>query len=569
MSRETSFDHSTLALGSGSRSSSPASFSKNGTKEATSVPVIAYDPHQQPRRSGGDHQQCHNVDGHSHRHSDDESPLLNHGPHHNPDLGHGDEVGPSAGFWSCTINLANTILGTGMLAMPGALATVGMMMGSFMIVFSAVASGLGLYFLTRSASRTIGRSASFFACSKLTYPSAAVWFDLAIAIKCFGVGISYLIIIGDLMPEVVRSLSMMTVTMNGGDGSGEMDPALWFLLDRRFWITMFMSIIAPLSFLKRLDSLKATSALALGAVVYLVFIVVYFYLFPTAPLPPKEELRLVRLTPEFFTTLPIFVFAFTCHQNIFSVYNELSDNGQSMLNRIISSSIGTAAVVYHIVAILGYLTFGNIVGSNIILMYNSGMTITIGRIAIVILVMFSFPLQCHPCRACLDKVLFAFGTFWKSTRLGQRIHGNQYSTLSDNETIAPSASNDDMASTAHQSIASASTTTAQPPVQLDEHGDPIAPPPSELKYIIMTTAIITFSYLIAITVSELELVLSFVGSTGSTAISFILPGLFYYKLHEHDPWTGRKIAAVALSVYGVLVMVICLSANIRRVINQH
>jgi amino acid permease len=29
-----------------------------------------------------------------------------------------------------------------------------------------------------------------------------VFFDIAIAVKCFGVAVSYLIIIGDLMPQV-------------------------------------------------------------------------------------------------------------------------------------------------------------------------------------------------------------------------------------------------------------------------------------------------------------------------------------------------------------------------------
>ncbi|KAG0310249.1 hypothetical protein BGZ99_000558 [Dissophora globulifera] len=487
---------------------------------------------------------------HSHddaRPSSDESPLLNHGPHHNQDLGHGNEVGPSAGFWSCTINLANTILGTGMLAMPGALAAVGLLLGSFMIVFSACASGLGLYFLSRSASKTQGRSASFFACSKLTYPWAAVIFDGAIAIKCFGVGISYLIIIGDLMPGVVKSLSAMAFMAAGGDGTGEMDPALWFLIDRRFWITIFMGIITPLSFLKKLDSLKATSALALSAVVYLVFIVIYYYTNPEQPLPPKEDIELVRISTQFLTTLPIFVFAFTCHQNIFSVYNELTDNGQSMLNRIITSSIGSAVVVYHIIGVLGYLTFGSSVGGNIIQMYNSSLLVTIGRIAIVILVLFSFPLQCHPCRACLDKVLFAIGEYWDSTRFGKK---GAYNSLA--------AEDDDHSALAHSQT---STTIAQ-----DDHGGP-ATQISELKFNIMTVAILLGSYIIAITVSELELVLSLVGSTGSTAISFILPGTFYYKLHANAPWDIRKVLSVCLAVYGWLVMVICLSANIRRIVH--
>ncbi|KAG0333917.1 hypothetical protein BG004_000637 [Podila humilis] len=443
-----------------------------------------------------------------------------------------------------------------MLAMPGALATVGLLLGSFMIVFSACASSLGLYFLTRSASKTQGRAASFFACSKLTYPSAAVWFDLAIAIKCFGVGISYLIIIGDLMPGVVRSLSMVALATAGQDGSGTVDNPIWWILeDRRFWISIFMGIIGPLAFLKRLDSLKATSALALGAVVYLVFIVVYYFSDPDLKLPPPEEIRYVRIKSDFFTTLPIFVFAFTCHQNIFSVYNELTDNGQSMLNRIISTSIGSAVVIYHIIGVLGYLTFGNDVGSNIIQMYDDGMLVTIGRIAIVILVMFSFPLQCHPCRACLDKVLLAMSAFWESTRLGGPSDPSQYSSLpgggqnqdEEDGTLVGSASSDE--------------------VEVDDHGNPIVVQ-SEFKFIVMTLAILLGSYIIAITVSELEVVLSLVGSTGSTAISFILPGIFYYKLHAHHAWDFRKVLSVCLTCYGIMVMIICLSANIRRIINS-
>jgi amino acid permease len=73
----------------------------------------------------------------------------------------------------------------------------------FVIVFSGITSALGLYFLSKAAARTEGREASFFAVSQLTWPSAAIFFDLAIAIKCFGVGISYMLIVGDIMPQVM------------------------------------------------------------------------------------------------------------------------------------------------------------------------------------------------------------------------------------------------------------------------------------------------------------------------------------------------------------------------------
>ncbi len=112
--------------------------------------------------------------------------------------------------------------------MPLAMSHMGVLLGIFVIIWSGMTSGFGLYLQTRCARYLDRGSASFFALSQITYPNAAVIFDTAIAIKCFGVGISYLIIIGDLMPGVVQ-----------GFGA---DVGLDFLLDRHFWVTAFMSV---------------------------------------------------------------------------------------------------------------------------------------------------------------------------------------------------------------------------------------------------------------------------------------------------------------------------------------
>ncbi|OBZ87873.1 Vacuolar amino acid transporter 5 [Choanephora cucurbitarum] len=400
---------------------------------------------------------------------------------------------------SCMINLANTILGTGMLAMPSAMASVGILPGIFLIFFSALASGTGLYFLSVCARRTEGRHASFFALSQLTWPSIAVLFDLAIAIKCFGVAVSYLIIIGDLMPQVIDSFTNHADTW-------------YFLTDRRFWITFFMlTLILPLSFLKRLDSLKYTSLIALVAVIYLCVIVLYHYLSPDYP--PPEQVELANLDTTVLGHLPVFVFAFTCHQNIFSVYNELRDNSQFSITKVIVSSIGGSAFVYEAIAILGYLSFGKSVRGNIIMEYPSSYFVAGGSLATVISVIFSYPLQAHPCRASLDKVL--------------------------------------------ASLSPSTKFLSHPP-----------PPPSAFKHFAMTTVILIASYLVAITVTELDLVLSFVGSTGSTTISFILPGMFYYKLHQNSPWHSTKVIAILLAVYGTFIMTVCLTFNIMRLTNS-
>lgn len=64
---------------------------------------------------------------------------------------------------------------------------------------------------------------------------------------------------------------------------------------------------------------------------------------------------------------------------------------------------------------------------------------------------------------------------------------------------------------------------------------------SDSRFAILTTLIIILSYMVAMTVSSLERVLAYVGSTGSTSISFILPGLFYYKISDPNSIVHQKI----------------------------
>jgi amino acid permease len=108
--------------------------------------------------------------------------------------------------------------------------------------------------------------------------------------------------------------------------------------------------------------------------------------------------------------------------------------------------------------------------------------------------------------------------------------------------------------------------------------------------------IIILSYTVAMTVSSLDKVLAYVGSTGSTSISFILPGLFYYKISSPDSLHHQRLMkeddegesgdeeegvlgqgglssdnwrrnilrklSLALAIYGLFVMILCLGTNL-------
>lgn len=253
---------------------------------------------------------------------------------------------------------------------------------------------------------------------------------------------------------------------------------------------------------------------------------------------------------------------------MFSILNEIKDASPARTTAVVTASIGSACSIYILVAITGYLSFGDKVLGNIVAQYMPSVASTIGRAAIVVLVMFSYPLQVHPCRASLDAV-----TKWRpATR--------------KNTEFTPAASS--RGSPTRSSLLGGGA--AKVPIHRPKPEEM-----SELRFAVLTTLIIILSYIVAMTVSSLDKVLAYVGSTGSTAISFILPGLFYYKIsapdsphhqrllkdEDDEDYDGSPDAAeqggarvskqwksellrkmsLAIAIYGFLVMVVCLITN--------
>jgi amino acid permease len=159
------------------------------------------------------------------------------------------------------------------------------------------------------------------------------------------------------------------------------------------------------------------------------------------------------------------------------------------MNVIIGTSIGTAALAYEIIAVFGYLTFGTHVGPNIVAMYPStSLFIAFGQLAIVVTVLLGFPLQVHPCRNCLDKVIRTKPAVLKVAVVA---HDNDGAGDEDHEDLDEDHSRAEMTPT---------------------------------KHAVLTAAIIAFGFMIAYFVDDLTLGTSqLVGAVLSSLI------MYYYK----------------------------------------
>jgi amino acid permease len=393
-----------------------------------------------------------------------------------------EEEIPRARMTSSLINILNTILGSGMLAMPYAFKNYGIIPGAIFLIWSGFCSFLGLFLCVRSA-EFVGRRSSFNSISKLTFPGGSVAFDMAVGIKCFGVALSYLIIIGDLMPEVVKGLFSVS------DG---------LLIERRFWITLSIAILIPISFLRRLDSLKYTSLIALGSILYLYVLTIYYFAEPESK--HADDVKLIGISGGALGALSIFIFAFTCHQNIFTVYNEIVDNSRRSMNTVLLSSIFVALTLYLSMGILGYIMYGDKAEGNILTNFGDTPAVIVAKFSISILNLFSYPLQCHPSRISFLNVIEHF-----------KASGSSYRLLETGQKNSKS-------------------------------------------FYLITVLFLGLSFTIAFFVSSLGSVLKVVGATGSTTISYILPGFFYYKITADRPLKGLRLMALLLGVYGIILM---------------
>jgi len=187
-----------------------------------------------------------------------------------------------------------------MLGLPYAVSVCGWGLGAIFLVLSALASGFGLHLLVQCSDHCSKKAPpSYYACAKQTFPMFAFVIDLVVLIKCFGVSVSYLIVIGDLMPDVMLMVAA--------------PPPGSVLLTRELWIAIFGVVVIPLAFLRQLNSLRFTSVLALGTVAYLVGLVIAFYFVEAAE---PEGIKAFIFQTRIFKVLTIFVFGFTCHQNV-------------------------------------------------------------------------------------------------------------------------------------------------------------------------------------------------------------------------------------------------------------
>nr|KAF6393757.1 solute carrier family 38 member 6 [Pipistrellus kuhlii] len=78
-------------------------------------------------------------------------------------------------------------------------------------------------------------------------------------------------------------------------------------------------------------------------------------------------------------------------------------------------------------------------------------------------------------------------------------------------------------------------------------------PFSWVRHFLITLALNIIIVLLAIFVPDIKTIFGVVGSSTSTCLIFVFPGLFYLKLSREDFLSWKKLAAFAFLIFGILI----------------
>lgn len=312
-----------------------------------------------------------------------------------------------SGIPGAVFNLATSIIGAGIMALPATMKVLGLLVGFVSIILMGILSEISIELLVRFSALYKASSYGEVVQSALGRPFR-VLSEICIIINNAGILVVYLIIIGDVMSGSLKHAGVFDQLLGSG---------VW---DHRKLVILVVLIIflAPLCALEKIDSLSLTSAasVALAIVFVLVSCVIASIKLVegrtwTPRMGPDFSSRAALL--DLLVVIPIMTNAYVCHFNVQPIYNELKDRTPKKMYNVGRITTVLCVVVYASTAISGYLLFGDDTEADVLTNFDKDLGIRfssilnyIVRIGYVLHLVLVFPVIHFSLRQTVDSLVF-------------------------------------------------------------------------------------------------------------------------------------------------------------------
>ncbi|XP_019500037.1 PREDICTED: probable sodium-coupled neutral amino acid transporter 6 isoform X2 [Hipposideros armiger] len=201
--------------------------------------------------------------------------------------------------------------------------------------------------------------------------------------------------------------------------------------------------------------------------------------------------KLFHFSKESVYAIPTMAFLFLCHTSILPIYCELQSPSKKRMQNVTNIAIALSFLIYFISALVGYLTFYDEVASDLLQGYSKYLPHDVVVMTVKLCILFAVLLTVPLIHFPARKALMMM--FFSSC------------------------------------------------------------PFSWIHHFFITLALNVIIVLLAIYVPDIRNVFGVVGSSTSTCLIFVFPGLFYLKLSREDFLSWKKLGAFVLLIFGILV----------------
>ena len=421
--------------------------------------------------------------------------------------------------------IANTIMGAGILSIPIIMRYLGFLIGSILILFLAASTVYSVYILIRCHQITGKNGYSMFA--KITMGRfGSILIKIIIIINNIGLCIAYFRIFGEVVQTIVQ-----------GWVSAE---SFWATNWHNYiYILMCGVIMIFFIFKENLSSLKKVAYLGVCAVfiftVSLTVLLAYKSLRNYLDNDIGWDYFLPNCTfSEAFHAVPTVFLAFLFQFNVFPIYLSLKHRNMQSMMKATKLGVGYSLIFFLLVGIIGFLLYGFNMEDTILNSFNEDMikyrNISTFIKILIIIICISFVTTCltsFPILFLSLKENFINSLLFCSKNCGKNKNDEK---IQINQGIQEKKENYNYINN---------------------------------KAIIAISIILYFLILIlAIIMPKLKIIFSIVGATAGTFIAFILPNLFYIRICKMSSKKYNIVLPLIFFAFGLFILIISIAVTI-------
>ncbi|XP_064881801.1 probable sodium-coupled neutral amino acid transporter 6 isoform X1 [Oncorhynchus nerka] len=466
-------------------------------------------------------------------HSDHWAAADDMGCETNPLLGNRAEEprAKGASFTSSVFNLMNAIMGSGILGLAYAMANTGIVGFCILLLLVSSLAAYSIHLLLKLCDQTGITSYEDLGGRALQKPGKVL---VGVSILIQNIGDDTILYTSGLsldtvLPNLQTSFNAIQLSFRGlqlllnatmssymfilktelpaaiaSFLSPETSGGAWYEDGKTLLILMTVCVVLPLALLPKIGFLGYTSSLAFLFILFFTVVVVVKKWAIPCPLPSNVTLSINQVsnssecTPKLFVissksayTIPTLAFSFLCHTAVLPIYSEMDRPSKKRMQNVTNVSISLSFLLYLISALFGYLTFYSHVDSELLISYDTYLPRDVLVMAVRLAILLAVLLT-------VPLIHFPARKAMSVLFCGDR-------------------------------------------------------PLSWVYHIFSTLLILTVVMLLAILVPDIRNVFGVVGSTTSTCLLFVFPGIFYLRLSNQPLKSLESVGAVCLLIFGLFV----------------